>query len=60
MCALTGDRNKHDLLLDVVWHYLQVCRARRESGALIHLLGSPNCARVTHFTSAFHSMSVDS
>ena len=25
------------------------------SGALIYLLGSHNCARVTHFTSAFHS-----
>ena len=25
-----------------------------ESGALIHLLGSHNCTRVTHFTSAFH------
>ena len=35
---------------------LQVCRARRESGALIHLLGSHNCVRVTHFTSAFHRM----
>ena len=31
-----------------------MCRARRESGALIYLLGSHNCARVTHFTSAFH------
>ena len=31
-----------------------MCRARRESGTLIYLLGSHNCARVTHFTSAFH------
>ena len=31
-----------------------MCRARIESGALIYLLGSHNCARVTHFTSAFH------
>ena len=30
-----------------------MCRARRKSGALIYLLGSHNCARVTHFTS-FH------
>ena len=31
-----------------------MCRTRRESGTLIHLLGSYSCARVTHLTSAFH------
>ena len=31
---------------------ISMCRARRESGAQVHLLGSHNCARVTHFISA--------
>ena len=52
---LIGDCSKHDLLFDIYSFALStsMCRALRESGALVRLLGSHNCVRVTHFTSAF-------